>query len=68
MCAERYGWTWEYIMDGAPLGAIMLMTRQPGPFRPEADGFSMDELDLLDWMADNKVQPGGDCSGFFNEA
>lgn len=55
-------------MDGAPLGAIMLMTRQPGPFRPEADGFSMDELDLLDWMADNKVQPGGDCSGFFNEA
>ena len=44
----------------------MLLIRQPGPFRPEADGFSMDEMDLLDWMAEHDVEPGGDCAGFFH--
>jgi hypothetical protein len=29
------------------------------------DGWSMDEMDLLDWMAEHGVEPGGDMSGFF---
>jgi hypothetical protein len=28
-------------------------------------GFDLDEMDLLEWMERNHVEPGGDCSGFF---
>lgn|GEM_PF-5280129 len=44
---------------------ILLLVRQPGPWRPPMDGWSMDELDLLDWMDEHGVEPGGDMSGFF---
>lgn len=43
----------------------MLLVRQPGPMRPSMEGWSMAELDLLDWMEANDVEPGGDISGFF---
>lgn len=46
---------------------ILLLTRQPGPFREAPDGWSMDELDLLDWMDETGAQPGGDMSGFFGK-
>ena len=48
-----------------PLCVILPLTRQPGPFRPEPDGWSLDELDLLDWMEEHGKRPGEDMSGFF---
>jgi hypothetical protein len=44
---------------------ILALARQPGPFRDAAEGWSFSELDLLDWMEENHVQPGEDMSGFF---
>lgn len=43
------------------------MVRQPGPFREPADGWSLDELDLLDWMERTGVKPGEDMGAFFSQ-
>ena len=67
MCAERFGWPWAEIHDGVPICVILLLPRQPGPFRAAADGWSMDELDLIDWMEEAGVDPGGDMSGFLGK-
>jgi hypothetical protein len=63
--AERFGWTWAEIHDGCPLAVLLLLTRQPGPWHRAPDGWGLDELDLLDWMAQTGTEPGGDMGGFF---
>ena len=64
--AERYGWTWAEIKDGCPLAALLLMIRQPGPFRERDNAaISAEERELIDWMDDRGLEPGDDVSEFF---
>lgn len=54
------------MLHGIALAPLLLLLRQPGPW--EADkrqGWDLDDLDLLDWMEQNGVKPGGDFSGWF---
>lgn len=66
ICAERYGWPYAEIKDGCPLAVILMMIRQPGPWR-EADPrtITTSDKDLFEWMDANGKEPGDDCSEYY---
>jgi len=50
------------------LPPLLLLLRQPGPWETERrQGWDLDDLDLLDWMEEHGVEPGGDFSGWFGK-
>jgi hypothetical protein len=65
---ERYGWTWAEVRNGCPLSVLLIMLRQPGPFRPADSRYiTAGERELYEWMDERGLAPGDDVSEFYEE-
>ena len=47
-----------YVKDGLSLVALKLLIRQPGPGDDGDDSMSTLDIELLDWMDEQGIEPG----------
>lgn len=55
---ERFGWSLGAVRDEVPLVMLRLLLSQPGPNRPDRSGMTTADMDMIDWMDANGIEPG----------
>ena len=52
------GWTLNYVRDEIPLATLRLLLRQPLPGRDKGDMLGTADMEMIDWMDANGIEPG----------